>query len=63
MFEVVMYFVLGREFVLVVVSVEVGVESIVGSVCYVGVFVGDICEFVVMVVDDWYGFGLVKCFL
>lgn len=60
MLEAAMHPVPGREFALVAVSAEAGVESIVGSARHVGAPAGDTCEFAVTVADDWHGLGLAK---
>jgi len=47
-----------REFALVAVSDDGGVESIVGGARYASEAGSDTCEFAIMIVDDWQGQGL-----
>jgi RimJ/RimL family protein N-acetyltransferase len=47
-----------REFALVAVSVDAGVENVVAGARYVRAPGSDTCEFAVTVADDWHGLGL-----
>jgi RimJ/RimL family protein N-acetyltransferase len=47
-----------REFALVAVSVEAGLDNIVAGARYAYAPGSDTCEFAVTVADDWHGLGL-----